>query len=470
MITPTFLALALQAPAAPGFDDLFTGRTLRVDYVHAGHSAGAGEERIALDGLRLEGPWPGSRTQRVDESGLGKYRFEVVDAATQRAIFARGFSSIYGEWETTGEAADGVRRAFDESQRFPEPRAPVQLVLKERGRDGVFHELWTARVDPSDRAIDRSPVPARGQVLVLSGDAPPERAVDLLVMGDGYVDAGAFERDARRLTGALFAVEPFARRRADFVVRALFVESPERGVSDPRAGRWVASPLGLSYDAFGSERYVLTYRNRELRELAAQVPYDALVLLADSRKYGGGGIYDLWCTAAARSAQSEYLVVHELGHSFAGLGDEYYTSQVAYEDLEQEGAEPWEPNVTALADPERLKWRDLVTPGTPLPTPWDQEAFDRASLAYQRRRAELREAGAEEEEMEALFEEVKVATSALLAAEPHAGAVGAFRGAGYRAEGLYRPAADCLMFTRNPRSFCAVCERAVERAIDRWTR
>jgi hypothetical protein len=473
------LAAAVLAALPPGaaaagdggFDQRLTGRTLRFDYFHTGT---AGEEHVSLDRLRLEGEWPGSRTRLLDDTGLGKYLFSVVDPATGLPLYTRGFASIYGEWETTGEALGGVWRTFHESQRFPEPRGPVQLVIAERGPGGGFREIFSTVVDPAGRDVDRSPVPARGEVWTVAEHGPPATEVDLLILGDGYTAAQAadFRADVERLAGALFSTEPFAGHRDDFNVRAVTLASPAPGVSDPRApggDGWRSTPLGLSYNAFDSERYVLTFANRELREIAAQAPYDALILLANSRKYGGGGIFNLWTTAAAHSAEAPYLVVHEFGHSFAGLADEYYTSQVSYEQLAPPGTEPWEPNVTALVDPEALKWKDLVEPDTPIPTPWDQATFDRVSLDYQRRRQELREAGAPEERMEELFREVKAITQPMLQGEEWAGHVGAFEGAAYQAKGLYRPAADCIMFTRNPDTFCPVCARGIERVIALYT-
>lgn len=469
-LRPSVLAVLgclLAAPAvlAADFDTRFTGRTLRLDYYHSGT---AGEEHVSLDALRLEGEWPGSRTRLIDDTNLGKYLFAVVDPTTHTPLYTRGFASIYGEWETTGEARGGTWRTFHESQRFPEPRGPVQLVLKKRADDGTFREIWTRLVDPAHRSVDRSAVTSRGTVRTLFENGPPAGKVDLLVMGDGYTaeETDGFFAQAEELMGVLFATEPFARRKGDFNVRALVVPAAESGITDPRAGTWRRSPLGLSYNAFDSERYVLTYANRALREIAAQAPYDALILLANSRKYGGGGIHGLWTTAAAGSGQAPYLVVHEFGHSFAGLGDEYYTSQVSYEEFLAPGSEPWEPNITALHDPEELKWGDLVNGSTPVPTPWDQAAYDEASLAYQEKRAELRAEGASEERMEELFAEVAAITEPMLADEEHAGEVGAFEGAGYQAKGLYRPAADCIMFTRNPDHFCPVCARAIERVID----
>lgn len=463
------LALAVQAPPpASDFDARFTGRTMRFDYFHSGT---AKEEHVSLDGLRLEGEWPGSRVRLLDDTNLGKYFFEVVDLATHRTIYSRGFSSIYGEWETTGEAAEGVWRTLHEAMRFPEPRGKVQLVLKKRAPDGSFREIYSTVADPASRFVDRSPIPPAGTVWSVLESGPAAVKVDLLILGDGYAatEMEKFRADAKRLTEAIFAVEPFKRHRGDFNVRAIDLPSPASGVTDPRTGTWRKTPLGLAYNAFDSERYVLTFEDEAIREVAAQAPYDTLILLANGRKYGGGGIYNLWNTAAADSAESAYLVIHEFGHSFAGLGDEYYTSQVAYQDFNPPGTEPWEPNVTALADPEQLKWKDLVAQGTPLPTPWNQETYDKTILAYEARRRELRARNAPEEEMEALFDEIRQKTSPLLRKEKHFGKVGAFEGASYEAKGLYRPEVDCVMFTRNPVPFCAVCSRAIERVIGMYT-
>jgi len=460
------LALAVTAPS--GFDAHFTGRTLRFDYFHGGT---AKEEHVSLGGLRLEGDWPGSRVHLLDDSNLGKYLFEVIDPATNHAVWSRGFSSIYGEWETTGEAAAGTWRTLRESVRFPETRGKAQLVLKKRTVDGSFREIFSTLVDPSSRFVDRSPVSSLGTVWTVFESGPAAVKADLLFLGDGYA-AGEMEKfhaDVRRLTEALFSTEPFRGHRGDFNVRAIDLPSPASGITDPRTATWRKSPLGLAYNAFDSERYMLTFADEAVREAAAQAPYDALVLLANSRKYGGGGIYNLWNTAAVDSAESAYLVVHEFGHSFAGLGDEYYTSQVAYETFNPPGSEPWEPNITALLDPRHLKWGDLAAPETPLPTPWNQEAFDKVMLAFEKRRRELREKNAPEEEMEALFREVRAKTTPMLRAEPWFGKVGAFQGASYEAKSLYRPEVDCIMFSRNPKSFCAVCAKAIEQVLRMYT-
>ncbi|UCH10558.1 MAG: peptidase M64, partial [Fidelibacterota bacterium] len=384
---------------AQSFDTFFTSQTLRFDYVHSGIAT---EEHISLDQVRLEGSWPGSRAHLVDETNLGKFLFMVVDTASGQVIYSRGFASIYGEWETTGEARQGIWRSFHESQRFPEPKAPVRLILHKRGEDGAFHPFYTTVVDPQSRFVDRSALTPRGKVWSLFKNGPSATKVDLLFLGDGYTkkERRQFRKDVERLAAVLFATEPFKTRKTDFNVWAIDLESAASGISNPRAGIWRDSPLGCSFNSFDSDRYVLTYANRTVRDIAAQAPYDALIILFNDRKYGGGGIFNLYATAATQSSQAPYLVVHEFGHSFAGLADEYYTSSVAYEDFNPPGIEPSEPNITALLDPGSLKWWHLMDTDTPIPTPWNQAAYDSASYAYQEKRSQLRAEGASEEAME----------------------------------------------------------------------
>ncbi|HNJ73277.1 MAG TPA: M64 family metallopeptidase, partial [bacterium] len=215
---------------------------------------------------------------------------------------------------------------------------------------------------------------------------------------------------------------------------------------------------------------VLTYENKNLRETAANAPYDALILLANDRKYGGGGIFNLWATVTADAEPAAYVFVHEFGHSFAGLGDEYYTSPVSYENFTAPSTEPSEPNITALLDPKNLKWKHLVSKDTPLPTPWNKTAYDTYEIEMQKKRAKLIEEKASEETMEALFREVKTKTTPMLNTDKYFGKVGAFEGAGYEAKGLYRPELDCIMFTRNNVPFCKVCHEAIERIIDLYAK
>ncbi|HEX8351479.1 MAG TPA: IgA Peptidase M64 [Pyrinomonadaceae bacterium] len=444
-----------------------TTRTMRLDFYHTGNSA---EEVFSLDRVVIEPlAWPGSPRRAVDDTNLGKYLFEVRDVSTNRILYSRGFASIYGEWETTDEAKT-ARRTFQESLRFPSPDSPAQIILKKRDAKNLFREVWAVSVDPKDVFIDRSAPQAPAPLIEIQRSGDPSAKVDFLILGDGYTAAERkrFEADARRMTDVLFETSPFKERRGDFNVWALSPPAAESGVSRPSAGVYRDSPLGAAYDAFGSERYVLTYDNRALRRAAAFAPYEFIEILVNDRAYGGGGIHNLYGTVAVNNAWANYVFVHEFGHHFAGLADEYYTSSVAYA-AASERAEPWEPNVTALLDPAALKWKDLVSADTPLPTPWGKEAFETYSREIQQRRRQIRSERKPEEVMEALFREELEHEQHMFARERHAGRVGAFEGANYEAKGFYRPEVDCIMFSRTNR-FCAVCRRAVERVIDLYTR
>ena len=450
------------------FDTYFRDKTMRVDYFHSG---GPGVEILSLDRVVSDGPWAGSRTRLVDDLNLGKYLYEVIDRQTNRVIYSRGFASIYGEWETTPESRQ-VHRTFHESLRFPWPRRPVQVVLKVRDAENSFHEIWSTVVDPGSRFVNPVDRPPLGEVWALQESGPPAEKVDLLVIGEGYVAAEQpkFHADARRLVEALFAEEPFRSRRADFNVWGLDLPAAESGVSRPRAMEFRRTPLSAEYNIFDSERYLLTYDNRALRDAASAAPYEFLEIVVNEEQYGGGGIFNFQATAAADTGFAEYVFVHEFGHHFAGLADEYYTSDVAYETGGAYHPEPWEPNVTALHDAEQLKWGDLVEEGTPLPTPWDKEPYEAGSNAAQAERRTLRSQGAPEEEMDRLFTAQMERDTRTLAGMTHAGKVGAFEGASYEATGLYRPEIDCIMFTRNPVGFCRVCQRAITRVIDQYSR
>ena len=216
---------------------------------------------------------------------------------------------------------------------------------------------------------------------------------------------------------------------------------------------------------------MLTLDNRALRDAASAAPYEFIEILVNERTYGGGGIFNDQATASVDSAFADYVFVHEFGHHFAALADEYYTSAVAYTTGAGPPPEPWEPNVTALRDPAALKWGDLVTPGTPLPTPWEKDAFEQMSRAIQERRRTIRARNAPEAEMDALFNEERVWEEQFLAGMKFGkGIVGAFEGAAYEAHGLYRPQADCIMFTRDRVGFCRVCQRAIGRIIDLYSK
>jgi len=441
--------------------------TMRLDYYHTGDAA---QEVFSVDRVVIEPlPWPGDPAQAIDSSNLGKYLFEVRDLKTKELLYSRGFASIYGEWETTDEAKT-LKRTFQESLRFPAPAAPVSIVLKKRDAKNLFQDVWTTTIDPADQFVDRSKPAQPAPLITIQKTGEPETRVDFLILGDGYTAAEAkkFEADARRLTETLFATSPFKEHRKNFNVWAICPPAAESGISRPSTGIYRDSPIGATYDAFGSERYVLTFDNHALRKAAQFAPYEFIEVVANGRTYGGGGIFNLYSTVASDNAFADYVFVHEFGHHFAALADEYYTSSVAYAPATNR-VEPWEPNATALLDPNNLKWRHLVSPGTPIPTAWNKEAFETYSREIQKRRTQLRKDKRPEQEMEALFREELAHEKKMFEGEKYFGQVGAFEGSMYEARGYYRPQIDCIMFSRT-NYFCKVCREAIEKVIKMYSR
>lgn len=464
-------ALLAQQPA-PDYRASFTDGTMRVDYYHTG---GMGQEIVALDRVVADGPWPGSRTRLIDGTNLGLYRFQVRDAASGQVLYSRGFSSIFAEWTTTAEAAS-VYRTYHESLRFPWPQRPVRVVLEKRSpsttaRIGEFRELWSVDIDPASRFVNRTGLAPQGRVLTFQENGPAATSVDIVLVAEGYTEAEApkFESDARRLLEALFREEPFRSQRASFNVRGVFAPAAESGAHRARADVHRRTRTATEYNIFDSERYILTLDNRALRDLASAAPYEFVEVLVNDSQYGGGGIHNSHATVAVDSEFADYVFVHEFAHHFAALADEYYTSDVAYQTGAAVKPEPWEKNITALHDAVALKWRDLVAPGTPLPTPWAKAEYEAHSLAIRERRQALVEQNAPQAEFDRLFAEQRDWEQDFFRRQQYAGRVGAFEGAGYETTGLYRPELDCIMFSRNPVGFCEVCRRAIEEIIALYT-
>jgi len=457
--------LFATAAFAARFDELFLDKTMRVNYFHTGNR---GDEIIALDSVVSDGPWPGSRTRLLDTLNLGNYFFEVIDRETNQPIYSRGFASVFGEWVTTDEAKEHAG-TLSESVRFPWPRKPVQLVIKKRDKNGAFQQLWSTLIDPSSRFVNPSERKPAGRVWSVIENGAPSDKVDILVIAEGYTEGELpkFHKDVERLVGKLFATEPFKSRKKDFNVRALDLVEPVSGVHRPRTHDDRRTATGVEYNIFDSERYVLTLDDHRMRDVASSAPYDFLEILVNEKQYGGGGIFNDQATACVDSAFAEYVFVHEFGHHFAALADEYYTSPVSYETTGgSEHPEPWEPNVTANgAHPKWATDKDV-----PLPTPWEKDEFEKHSREVQKERRRLREINAPESQMDKLFTEERAWDTRFLGGQTYAGKVGAFEGAAYEPRGLYRPELDCIMFTRDEVGFCRVCRKAIERIIDEYAR
>jgi hypothetical protein len=459
-------AILLLTPFSIGFAGA-APQTVRVDYFHSGN---ADSEMFSLHQVVLEPlPWPGNPARAIDTVRRGYFMYQVEDPESGKVLYSRGFSSIFQEWQSTGEARE-MNRTFHESVRFPKPDRPVRLRMLKRDAEREFQSIWAADIDTDDMLVVRAHAPPPAEVLDLHVTGEPSARVDVVILGDGYTPAETekFAADAQRLTDVLFTYSPFRERAGNFNVRGINPPAVVSGVNRPSNGTFRHSPSGTTYDAFRAERYVLAFDNLGMRRILQHAPYEFIVILGNSKTYGGGGIYGLYSTVAADSAWSEYLFVHEFGHHFAALADEYYTSAAVYE-ASDERPEPWEPNVTALHDPGKLKWGHLVKPGIALPTPWPKEAFEEFQRENQARRAQLRADNRPESEMNQLFRDERKFVTDLFARSPATNTViGAFEGANYAANGYYRSEMNCTMFTRHDR-FCQVCRDAVEEVIDLYT-
>lgn len=447
------------------YSRFFTGETMRVDYFHTGT---ASEEHFSLDRILNDGDWAGSETVLLDGLNRGLYFFKITDTLTNTLLYSRGFASVFGEWQSIGDPAWGT---FHESVRFPWPKLPVKLTIEKRDAKNNFVAIWSTVIDPKSRIVNPSVLKSTYKTFPYIENGKSANHVDIVILGDGYTAAemDKFHKDVKSLTDELFTVEPYKSRKADFNVRAVETPSATSGVNKPHPGVFSRTPLSMSYGAFDSERYALSYDNRTIRDVAASVPYDYMFILINERTYGGGGIFNLYSTVAADNKFSRYIFVHEFGHSFAALADEYYTSDVSYQSAAIT-VEPWEPNVTALLDPASLKWKELVKPGTPVPTPWSKTEFDNFSYGIQKERRVLRADNVPEEQMEALFEREKKTSLEMFGKNKYKDATGAFEGGNYMQFGLYRSALDCIMFTRNKQEFCPACTKAISEVIDMYNK
>lgn len=463
-----FLLLLLPQLLFAQFQQFFVDKTLRIDYFHTGNTD---QEYYAIDQMYVQGIWAGSQINLIDTLNLGKYQLKIQDIGSGRVIYSRGFSSLFGEWETTAEAKTRFQ-TFHESALVPLPQKCVRLAIAKRNRFGELIDIWTSpEIDPNSRFVNRE-VPsqiAEVQEILIYG--PSAQKVDFLILGDGYSpnERKQFKKDVQYFVEKLLATEPYRSRQADFNLRAICAPSRDSGIDEPRQNSWKNTALGCSFNAFDLDRYVLSFENRKIRDLAALAPYDFLIIIFNSNRYGGGGIYQLYAIGYAGGKLksdkwiTEYVLLHELGHAFGGLGDEYYSSAVAYEEFYPTSVEPWEPNLTVQTNRAQLKWRDLVEPTTPIPTPWNQQAYDSLTTAvhqlnpaapdYLRRQARL----------------VAQADS-LLRAEKYWGKVGAFEGAGYVQSGIYRPFLNCPMFSKTLTPFDPVCQAAIVRMIDFYSK
>ncbi|RMG66348.1 MAG: peptidase M64 [Calditrichaeota bacterium] len=464
--------LVLQTNAARAQDSFarwFFNRTLRIDLFHTG---GKKNEQYTVDRLWVREGWNGPSTGLADPPPLGLYQARVEDLESQQLIYARGFSTLFNEWQTTAEAGRGAHRTFGETLRLPLPRRSFRLSILRRDANNRFTRVVFQQVfHPDSLVIHPEPALPQAEMTILQKTGNPQERVDVVFVAEGYTanQRSKFLTDARRMMKALFSVDPFLKVQNRFNCYAVFVASPDSGVDEPGKKQYRTTPLNASFGTFGLPRYLMTDDNRSLQNIAEKAPFDAIVILVNTNRYGGGGIYNLYACTTVDNPWSTYVMVHEFGHSFAGLGDEYFSSTVAYQDFYPEGTEPWEPNLTALADPAQLKWKHLVEPGTPIPTPWDKATYEAKTGEFRRQVSRLRAKGASEEQIRQAELTYQHWLKQFFASQPYAGKVGAFEGGGYVSSGIYRPALNCIMFSKGLQDFDPVCQEAITRVIDYYT-
>jgi hypothetical protein len=403
------------------FDNYFTDRVLRYDFMFSGNSS---ETTVYPMVMKEEPFWAGSKTNLTDPFSYGNFRYEVYDDSSNVLIYSKGFSSLYQEWQTTAEAKK-ISRSFYEVATLPFPKNKIRLVISGRKRDGSFSSLYETKIDPKNHFIRKEKtIDVHSSEIKAGGD--PDKSVDVAFISEGYTagEMDKFHEDVKKMTDALFAEEPFVDYENRFNIWAVDAVSQESGADVPGEGIYVNTALNSSFYTFDIDRYVTTQDIKSVNDYAAAVPHDVIIVLINSSRYGGGGVYNYYSGTTAGNKLSQKVFMHEFGHGFAGLADEYYTSAVAYDEFYPLNVEPWEPNITTMVD-FGSKWKKDISKKTPVPTPAEDK-----------------------------FKNV----------------TGVFEGGGYSAKGIFRPEMDCRMKSNEANGFCSVCRNAIKMMIDFYTK
>lgn len=410
------IVCSLTGIAQNEFDNYFEKKSLRVDFVLSGN---ADFQAAALQQMREEPIWAGPVKNLIDPFNYGGYYVNVYDKSGKQLLYSRGFNTLFEEWRSTDQAKSETQ-AWSNSISIPYPKATVVLEISARDKaDMQFHPLLKMNVDPTSIFIDRGKL-KENKISQIQYNGDPSGKVDLVFLAEGYTAAEQekFEADAKRFTEALFTTPPYNTRRNDFNIWAVDLVSEESGTDVSGKGVFRNTALNSGYYTFGVDRYLTTPDMKSIRDAVWNTPCDALFILVNTDTYGGGGMYNFYSMGTADNPRTPVVFVHEFGHSFAGLADEYFSSEVAYVDFYNLKYEPWEPNITTLVD-FGSKWKDLLPTDIPIPTPLDDTHKEKA---------------------------------------------GVFEGGGYLAKGIYRPMDHCMM--RDYAPFCPACSRAILKMID----
>jgi len=409
------LLLVTGVSAQVSFDNYFVDKSLRIDILHTGDRT---SEIISLKDIIEEPYWGGSKTQLIDQLVYGNYFFKVFDVKSNIMIYSRGFNHLYQEWQSTEEAKT-TKRSFDGTIIFPYPKMEARVELYKRDRRNNFGKIFEYIVDPNDYMIRKEGKEVFANFKVhYSGD--PHTKLDILLLPEGYAadEMELFKEDCNKMVEYLFSYSPFDEFKDDINVWGINAPSQESGTDIPGDSIWKKTLLNSNFYTFRSERYLMTTDYHKVRNVAANAPYDQIYIIVNTEKYGGGAIYNYYSLTAAHHAVTNQIFIHEFGHGLAGLADEY-GNDPTYQDYYPKDIEPWEPNITTLTDFDS-KWKQMVDENTPLPTP-SHEMYHKT--------------------------------------------YGAFEGAGYADEGVYRPTFDSIMRTFKSNEFNDVCKEAIRKVI-----
>lgn len=465
------------------FSFYFKNENLRLDYYHQGDGFG---ESFEYDTIFRYFQWAGNPNSLIDTIALGTYLYELNDEESGKLIYSKSFDSYFKEYQTTQNALDGKKKQFHETAILPFPIRPVIFTIKKRNSDGGHDVLFKRPIHSKTDEIKYLENRFENlQIFPGHVSGKPNEKVDIVIVGEGYTEAdlNKFRTDIRKFTKVFLSSSPYSEYERAFNIIGVFDPSDESGIDEPRAGIDKNTSINATFNSMGSERYLLTEDNRSLRNVAANVPYDAMMIMVNHKRYGGGGIYNFYSTFTSDNIFSNYLMIHEFAHSFAGLADEYYTSSTAYTNFYNSNEEPREANITALLDGRELKWKGLATPGLKIPTWWPKSIYDSLSFKWQQKRkslndtiASLKKAGEDSvktantiQDYDSLSTLQNAKVQGFLENSGLKGQVGAFEGAGYMQKGLYRPSVNCIMFSR-ANYFCPVCSNAIIKTIEWHTK
>jgi hypothetical protein len=374
-------------------------------------------------GMKEEPFFGGSRENLIDPFDYGNFKYEVFDAAENRLIYSRGFCTLFQEWQTTIEAKT-MERSFYEVATMPFPKNKIRFVLSLRERNGIFTKLYETLIDPTDYYI-RNEKPVNAAVTRIYGSGNPQKCVDLAFVAEGYTadEMAKFREDVKKMADVLFSEAPFSDYRDKINIWAVEAISVDSGTDIPGDKVYLNTVLNSSFYTFGTDRYLTTQDIKSVNDYAAAAPHDNIIVLINSNKYGGGGVYNYYSGTTAGHPLSPKVFIHEFGHGFAGLADEYYSSDVAYNEFYPLNVEPWEPNITTIVNFDS-KWKKIVAKETPMPTP---------------------------------------------AEDKYKNTTGLFEGGGYSVKGIFRPEMDCRMKSNGPKGYCTVCREAIKKMIEFYT-